>query len=111
MKIEPGIYKVKERGHFGKHHLLIVKLYNNGKRFYQIDGGVILELEDEVLLEQFKSLKPIRQPICAKQVKLTLEWEDNDGDEFEVNMRDIQLLRRLFEEYPELARAFGSRKV
>ncbi|MEQ8925701.1 MAG: hypothetical protein RLO81_07780 [Fulvivirga sp.] len=56
----------------------------------------------------YEVLGHLRRPLDIKLVRLNLEWRDSEGHEFETSMTDIQLLRNLFQSYPELAKAFGS---
>ncbi|MTI20025.1 hypothetical protein E1176_03225 [Fulvivirga sp. RKSG066] len=109
MQFEPGIYKIEDRGVFKKCYYLHVTV-SEGKKFYQINASLAQPTSAAHILDHYKLKKSLRRPLQIKKVKITLEWTDIDDDNFEMATSDIQMLRRLFEEYPELARAFGSRK-
>lgn len=111
MNLETGVYKIKGRGVMSKCHYLLV-FYQDSAKYYQLDAEVAQPCEENgrIPLDGLKVLKKLGRPLLVKKVKLTLEWEDDDGDAYEMPMRDLQLLRRLFTEYPEIARAFGSKR-
>lgn len=108
--LESGVYMIKELGGKEKHHYLTISKTPHNT-YYQIDGGSMQCLREDSLEGIYKVLGNIRRPLDIKLVRLKLEWKDSSGHEFETSMTDIQLLRNLFKSYPELAKAFGSKKI
>ncbi len=111
MNLEPGIYKIKDTQIIKRCHYLHI-FYQDKKKFYRLNASLAQPCDDNghIPFEGYKLIKKLSHPIAINKVKLHLEWQDADGDEFEFAMRDIQLLRTLFTEYPEIAKAFGSRR-
>ena len=112
MNLEPGVYKIKDNAVIPKCHYLLI-YYIEKRKFYQLNASLAQPCDDNGKLpfDGYRLLKKLQRPIAIKKVKLNLEWQDAEGDEFEMHMRDIQLLRNLFQQYPEVAKAFGSRKM
>ncbi|MTI38272.1 hypothetical protein [Fulvivirga lutimaris] len=108
--LDSGVYLVKELGGKEKHSYLIITNTPNGA-FYQINGGVMQYLREDTFEGSYEVLGRLRRPLDIKLVRLNLEWRDSEGHEFETSMTDIQLLRNLFQSYPELAKTFGSKKI
>lgn len=108
--LDSGVYMIKEIGGKEKYHYLTVSKTPNGS-FYQIDGGSMSYLREDSLEGNYIIIGNLRRPLDIKLVRLKLEWKDDQDHEFETSMTDIQLLRNLFNSYPELAVRFGSKKV
>ena len=95
MKLEPGFYKIKlKNGAFGTCHYLRI-FYKNGEHFYQLDHGI-----------------PERsKPITVNNIKTTVAFKDEDGDSFEFTARNLQSLKRIFSEFPRVAKQFGIERM
>jgi len=110
MKFELGIYKLQSRGSFQKAHYLKV-YFVEGQKYYNLNGGVSQPLEDgHFIIDNYRVMGKVRQPVVSKNVRITLEWEDHEGDTFELSARDFQLLKNFFKDFPEIAKSAGSRK-
>jgi hypothetical protein len=113
MKLEPGLYVLSEsRSHISGDKCFYLKVFYIGKQlYYQSNGGgaSMADSFGEIPLEGFKLIKKITRPKVSKG-RVTLQWEDNEGNIFDYSVKDVQLLRNLFQEYPEIAIAIGSKK-
>jgi len=110
MKVEPGFYKIKiSNGAFGTFHYL--RVFNkNGELFFQLDHGIpemVKDKHDETVLDTARIVKKISKPITVENIKTTVAFEDEDGDSYEFSARNILSLKRIFSEFPRVAKGFG----
>lgn len=114
MKLEPGFYKIKlKNGAFGTFHYLRV-FYKNGEHFYQLDHGIPETVKgklDDTVLDNSRIVKKISKPITVNNIKTTVAFEDEDGDSFEFTARNLQSLKRIFSEFPRVAKQFGIERM
>ncbi len=110
MKLEPGFYKIRlGNGAFDTFHYL--RVFNkNGQLFYQLDHGIpelVKGKLDETVLDNSRIVKKISKPITVNNIKTTVAFEDEDGDCYEFSARNILSLKRIFSEFPRVAKGFG----
>jgi len=99
--MKSGFYKLKYKG---SHYLRI--FFKDGKQYYQIDHGSPEEMETFALLYGTDpDIKRITRPISVNNVTATIRFEDEDGDTFEFSARNIHTLKRIFSEFPRVAKA------
>ena len=60
---------------------------------------------DETVLDNYRIVKKISKPIIVKNIKTTVSFEDEDGDSYEFSARNILSLKRIFSEFPRVAKA------
>ncbi|NQW27201.1 MAG: hypothetical protein HQ474_04760 [Flammeovirgaceae bacterium] len=110
MKIESGYYKIKLKGRSldDQYHYLRV-FYKNKIKYLQMSHGIPQEAEnyEEGLLNSYELIKRIthHRPIEVRHATITLSWKDEDGDPFQLKVRNIHALQRVFELFPRLAKA------
>ena len=111
MKLALGRYKVRDVGLHKRHAYLDVFQYD-GRIYYSINGGVPSEAPNLecVPLEGYKIIKKLTKDPQAMRVRTTLTWQDEEGDEFYYEVTDIQVLKNLFNRFPQIAEAAGARK-
>ena len=108
--MEPGFYKIRiSNGAFGTFHYL--RVFNkNGEVLYQLDHGIPERVKgklDETVLDTARIVKKIFKPITVNNIKTTVAFEDEDGDSYEFRARNILSLKRIFSEFPRVAKEFG----
>ncbi|UII29110.1 hypothetical protein LVD15_11960 [Fulvivirga maritima] len=108
MKLEAGFYKIREDVFCGKCHYIRV-FYQGKEKYFQLNHYPPQRCDDgKIPIDGIKFEKKLRRPLTISKVKITFEWTDVDGDDFQVTFRDIQLFRTLFDHFPELAKASGA---
>lgn len=113
MRLEPGIYKIISKASFEfKTAYYLRVFYIDKKKYYSLNGGYAHQADDDgqIHLEGYTLSKKLTTRPKISKVKIKIEWKDADGDHFETNARNLEVLRSLFKEFPELARAAGSKK-
>lgn len=110
MKIEPGYYKVKGRGGFlGKQTSHYLRVYYKGKKKYlQFDHGLPTAAEDneEDVIHGYTIIKKVTRPIEVNKLKVSVEWQDEDGDAFSMQARNSVTFDRIFKFFPRVFKAF-----
>ena len=116
MRIQPGFYKIRRKSGLllsGNHYMRV--FIHERKKYIQIDHGLVAEAEkiEQEVLEDYKIIKQITisKPIQVNTPLVTVEWNDEDGDHFEMKARNIHALKSIFELFPRVAKALGFRKV
>ena len=114
MKLSPGIYKVTmlQNGLFKTTHHLFVS--QQDKQLYVgIDNGLPLRLDDalEFLADmRTENIKKLTNPLPVNWARIGIDWEDADGDHFEVStMTDVYRLRDLFNLFPLVGQKLGAK--
>ena len=81
----------------------------DGKKYYQVDNELPQQVDKYgvMYLDEFHMIKRLNRPIQIKKARITITWYDQDEDKFETTMTNVQVLRRLFNEFPEIAKACG----
>jgi hypothetical protein len=120
-ELPAGFYKIKRRrdaymsrrkGTFfmGSIHIMQVKHQNGGKMIC-IDNGpeytVHYFLEQEG--EDFEVIKRIGEFPQINRPRITLTWQDEQGDEFKLTVADAWSLRNIFDKFRFLAAPFNFR--
>jgi len=99
--MKSGFYKLKYKGN---HYLRI--FFKDGKQYYQIDHGSPEEMETfDLLYGTNQDIKRIKRPISINNITATVRFEDEDGDTFEFTARSGYSLKRIFSEFPRVAKA------
>lgn len=109
MKLETGFYKIKSKRRLvATYHYLRV-FVKQGKRYYQIDHGLPDEMDknESYSLNGYEVVKRILRPIEVKNVKLSVEFEDEDGDTFILSGRNLNSVDRIFINFPRVGKALG----
>ncbi len=109
MKLESGLYKISDRRKpFPIMHLLKV-FVKDGKKFYQIDNEIpqAVDRYGVMYLDGFQMIRKLHRPLEIKKARITITWYDQEDDRYETVMTNVQVLRRLFQEFPEIAGACG----
>lgn len=109
MKIDPGYYKIRHKeSHFGKNVQYMRVFVKEGVKYFQIDHGSEEKAADreEDIAACYDILKRITKPITINRLSLTLNWTDEDGDEFKLTARNSYVLNRIFELFPRLKKAW-----
>jgi len=101
MEIRSGFYKFK---HQGNHYLRI--FFKEGIQYYQVDHGQPDKMETfDQLYGTNPDIKRITRPISVNNITATISFEDQDGDTFEFAAKNIHTLKRIFSEFPRVAKA------
>ena len=110
MRLETGRYKVRDVGLRKQHAYLDVYQYE-GRIYYSINGGVPSEAPNLecVPLEGYEIIKKLTKDPQATRVRTTLTWQDEEGDNFHYEVTDIQILKNLFDRFPQIAKASGAK--
>lgn len=111
MKLECGLYKVSDRKKpFPTMYLLRVFM-KDGKKYYQLNNELPQAVDKYgiMYLEGFQLVKRIHRPVQVTRGRITVTWYDEQEDRYETTMSNIQVLKRLFLEFPEIAAALGAR--
>ena len=110
MKIQTGYYKIKLRNRSldDKYHYL--RVFHRGEtKYIQLSNGIPQEARncEEVLLSSYELVKRITHyhPIKVFNVIITISWQDEDGDPFQLKIGNINALKRVFDLFPRLAKA------
>ena len=110
MKIRTGYYKIKlrDRGLDDQYHYLRV-FYKGKTKYIQLSNGIPQEACncEEVLLSSYELVKRITHyhPIEVCNAIITISWQDEDKDPFQLKIRNINALKRVFDLFPRLAKA------
>lgn len=64
---------------------------------------------NEIPMYAYELVKELKLPIVSK-AKAELTWSDLDGDRYSKFFSNVQEMRTFFNEYPQLAKAIGSKK-
>lgn len=109
MKLEPGLYKIADNALISKCLYLRV-YYEGGKKCFQLNHYHPEKADDfgVLPLEDFRFIKKLSRPLDIRRTRITIEWQDGDEDVFQVSMTNVQMIRILFEQFPEIAQAAGA---
>ena len=115
MNLDTGYYKIKIRSRRASNSFHYLRVFMKGKKKYvQIDDGIPQEANKEVsiLLESYSLVKRIRRhnPIQVNNSVMTVSWNDEDGDPFELKMRNIQTFKKALDLFPRLKKALTFKK-
>ncbi|REE01052.1 hypothetical protein [Marinoscillum furvescens] len=110
MKLDPGYYKVKRKSRFvGGVTCHYLRVYVEGKKKYiQFDHGLPQEAEDQEdeIIHGYMIVKKITRPVEVKKIQVSVEWQDEDGDSFVMRAKNSYVLKRIFEYFPRVLKAF-----
>lgn len=109
MKLEPGLYKIADNAPINRCHYLRV-YYDEKRKHFQLNHYHPEKADDfgVLPLEGFRFVKKLNRPLDVKKVRITIEWQDGDEDVFQVSMTNVQMIRILFDQFPEIAQAAGA---
>ena len=110
MKIQSGYYKVKLRDRSLDDQYHYLRVFHKGeKKYIQLSNGIPQDAYncEEVLLKSYELVKRITHyhPIEVCNIVITISWQDEDGDPFQLKIRNINALKRVFDLFPRLAKA------
>ncbi len=82
----------------------------DGRKYYQIDNELPQQVDSYgvMYLDGFQMIGRLHRPLNISKVRITITWYDSAGDRYETTMSNVQVLRRLFQEYPEIASVAGA---
>ena len=112
MNLDVGYYKIKNRSRRASNTFHYLRVFiKDGRRYVQIDHGVPQEANDEIaiLLESYTLVKRIthHNPIQVNNSVMTVSWNDEDSDPFELKMRNIQTFKKALDLFPRLKKALS----
>ena len=110
MNLDVGYYKIKNRSRRASNTFHYLRVFiKDGKRYVQIDDDAPQEADDEmaILLESYTLIKKItyHNPIDVNNAVMTVSWNDEDSDPFELKMRNIHNFNRTMNLFPRLKKA------
>ena len=110
MKIQSGYYKVKLRDRSLDDQYHYLRVFHKGKvKYIQLSNGIPQDACncEEFLLSSYELVKRITHyhPIEVYNTIITISWQDEDGDPFQLKIRNINALKRVFDLFPRLAKA------
>ena len=114
MNLEVGYYKIKNRSGRAANAFHYLRVFiKNKKKYIQINDDVPQEANDEMamLFESYTLVKRIthHNPIEVNNVVMTISWNDEDSDPFELRMRNIQTFKNALNLFPRLKKALNVR--
>lgn len=107
--METGYYKIrKEKGYFGTSTHYMRVYVKDRKKYIQIDHQYPQEAErvESQIAEQYVVVKKLIKPVEYHRIRMTLTWEDEDGDRFKFEMRNHAVLDAIFQAFPRLKKLF-----
>tara|TARA_X000001036_G_C19974423_1_gene519466 strand:+ start:85 stop:432 length:348 start_codon:yes stop_codon:yes gene_type:complete len=112
MNLDPGYYKIKSRSRRAFNSFHYLRVFMEGKNKYvQIDDGVPQEANEEmaILLESYTLVKRIthHNPVEVNSAVMTISWDDEDSDPFQMKMRNIHNFKRTMNLFPRLKKALS----
>ncbi len=110
MKLDPGLYILRTNELIPTYAYL--EVYYQGKQlYYTINGGIpsMSDKYSDIPIYGYRFVKKITKPLI-KRVKFHIEWIDHDENDFKANFCHVNEIREFFSKFPEIARAFGSKK-
>ena len=112
MNLDVGYYKIKNRSRRASNTFHYLRVFiKDGRRYVQIDDGVPQEANDEmaILLESYTLVKRIthHNPVEVNNAVMTISWNDEDSDPFELRMRNIQTFKNALKLFPRLKKALN----
>ena len=107
MKLTPGIYKIKNRSYLGGYSLLHVYL-KQGRYRFRIDNGQEYDYEKSDNLQDYSIIKKLHI-LEVKNAKISITFDDEEGDGYQFNARTLLVVSDIFRNYPPIATALGIR--
>ena len=112
MNLDVGYYKIKNRSRRASNTFHYLRVFiKDGRRYVQIDDGVPQEANDEmsILLESYTLVKRIthHNPIEVNNAVMTISWNDEDADPFEMKIRNIHNFKRTLDLFPKIKKALS----
>ena len=112
MNLEVGYYKIKNRSSRAADAFHYLRVFTkNKKKYIQINDDVPQEANDEMamLLESYTLVKRIthHNPVEVNNALMTISWNDEDSDPFELRMRNIQTFKNALKLFPRLKKALN----
>ncbi len=109
MNLQAGLYKVKLDTLIETYAFL--KVFRKDDRLmYQINSGSETDIDFLQERDPCTVVKRIRE-LAVGRATMQICFTDADGDYFTFGASDVQMVRRLFKEYPNLARALGVQQL
>ena len=114
MNLEVGYYKIKNRSSRASNAFYYLRVFiKNKKKYIQINDDVPQQANDEMvmLLESYTLVKRIthHNPVEVNNALMTISWNDEDSDPFELRMRNIQTFKNALNLFPRLKKALNVR--
>jgi hypothetical protein len=112
MTLETGYYKIKNRSRRASHSFHYLRVFVKGnKKWVQIDDEEPVDATDDtqILLEPYTIVKKIthHNPVEVNNAVMTVSWNDEDEDPFEMKMRNIQVFKKALNLFPRLKKALS----
>ena len=85
MKLEPGIYKIEQRGRLLEKHCHYLTVFvKDQQKFWQLNSSLPQRCDEygTIPLDEFTFKKKLNRPLIIKRVRITVDWLDEDEDKF-----------------------------
>ncbi len=110
MNLDIGYYKIKNRSRRASNEFHYLRVFvKDNKKWVQIDDEEPVDATDEmtILLESYTIIKKIthHNPVEVNNAVMTVSWNDEDEDPFEMRMRNIQTFKNALNLFPRVAKA------
>ena len=107
MKLQTGIYKVKLKTLIEEFAILQV-YHRDRKTYYRINNGI--ENDIDCLTERNPCIvvKQLNQ-LNVQTARMEIKFRDEEGDYYSFPASNVDVIRQLFQTFPEVARALGSK--
>ena len=107
MKLQAGIYKVQLKTLIEE--FAILQVYGrNGKVYYRINNGTENDIDWLKDRNPCIVVKELRQ-LNVQSARIEIKIRDEEGDYYSFPASDVDVVRQLFQTFPEVARALGSK--
>lgn len=111
MKLRPGLYKLREKNSFDPQCVYLHVWEVDKNLYYTVNGsaGSPADEYNDIPMYGYELVKQLKLPAVSKAT-VVLNWTDPDGDTYSKKFSSVQEMRKFFNEYPQLAKAIGSKK-
>ncbi|MBL6445671.1 hypothetical protein JMN32_05085 [Fulvivirga sp. 29W222] len=107
MRLLPGIYKIKLRTLIEEFAVLRVYM-KDGKKVYQVNNGPETDLDWLMDRDPCQVIKQIKQ-LQVQNARIDIKITDSDGDYFSFPASSVEVVRQIFQTFPDVGRALGAK--
>ena len=110
INLDVGYYKIKNRSRRASNSFHYLRVFVEGNnKWVQIDDEEPVEANDDtqILLEPYTIIKKIthHNPVEVNNAVITVSWNDEEDDPFEMKMRNIQVFKNALNLFPRVKKA------